>query len=92
MAKRELFSALAQVGIKLSSTLCLAVFEPAEAEFRVEGGRCRFDGVTELPVLTFNSVKLPGRSAYKAATVVGSASAEMRTVLDQTYWLGAGRW
>ncbi len=90
VAHRDLFAALAQTGFRLSSTLCLGVFEPAEPELRVEGGRCRFDGVTEVPVLTYRSVKLPGRSSYKAATVIGSSFSELKTLIDQAYRLEAG--
>jgi hypothetical protein len=83
VAHRELFSALAEVNIRLSSTLCLGVFEPVEPELQVPWGLCRIDGVTEAPVTSFQSLRLPGHSNWKAATVIGTSWSEQKSILDQ---------
>jgi hypothetical protein len=83
IAHRGLFPALAATGLRLSSTLAMGVYEPAEPELKVTGGRCRIDGVTELPVLAYRSPKASRGASYKAATLIGSSWRELKGLLDQ---------
>lgn len=90
MANRELFSALATTGFRMSSTLAIGVFEPSDPELWVTNGRCRITGVTELPVLAYRSPGVPGLPRRKAATLVGSAWCELKETLDQAVRHDAG--
>lgn len=50
---RTVYRAMARAGIDLASNIGLAVMEPAEPELRVWGGQHRFDGVLEVPTLSY---------------------------------------
>lgn len=90
LANRELFSALAATGFRLSSTLAIGVFAPAEPELRVASGRCRISGVTEVPVLSYRSPGVTGRSRDRSATLIGTGWRELKGLLDQAARDAAG--
>jgi hypothetical protein len=90
VAHRALFPALAAAGFRLSSTIGVGIYEPADAMRRCLSGRAQFDGVTELPVLTYSTPRHGYRRADKLATIIGSAFQELRTVLDRAAAVAAG--
>jgi hypothetical protein len=89
MVDRNVYRAMAKVGLRVGSNVARAVFEPAEPELRFNGGMHLVEGVTELPVLTYADLRLGSRVHRKVLTITGSSLAETRCLLDRAHASGA---
>lgn len=89
MVDRNVYRAMAQVGLKVASNIARAVFEPVEPQLRFNAGIHRIEGVVELPVLTYADLRLGARTHRKALTITGSSSAETRCLLNRAHDAGA---
>lgn len=89
MVDRNVYRAMAQVGLKVASNIARAVFEPAEQALRLNAGIHRIEGVVELPVLTYADLHLGARTHRKVLTITGSSLAEARCLLDRAHAGGA---
>lgn len=85
---RSLYRALARTGIPYSSSIALAVFNSGDPALQLYSGQHRFDGVTELPILTFQDFKVGARPHLKSLTIAGTGTHEMRNLLDQAHAAG----
>lgn len=89
MVDRNVYRAMAQVGLKVASNIARAVFEPAESGLRFNAGIHLVEGVVELPVLTYADLRLGSRTHRKVLTITGSGAAETRCLLDRAHAAGA---
>ena len=89
MVDRNVYRAMAQVGLKVASNIARAVFEPDEAALRLNAGIHHIEGIVELPVLTYADLKLGAHTHRKALTITGSSQAEARCLLDRAHAVGA---
>ena len=89
MVDRNVYRAMAQVGLTVASNIARAVFEPAEPQLRFNAGIHRIEGVVELPVLTYADLQLGARTHRKVLTITGSSLAEARCLLDRAQAGGA---
>lgn len=89
MVDRNVYRAMAQVGLKVASNIARAVFDPAEAALRFNAGIHHIEGVVELPVLTYADLQLGARTHRKVLTITGSSLAEARCLLDRAHAGGA---
>jgi peptidoglycan/xylan/chitin deacetylase (PgdA/CDA1 family) len=85
MVDRNVYRAMAQVGLQVASNVSRAVFEPAEEQLRFNAGIRSIEGIVELPVLTYADLRLGGKPRTKALTVTGSSAAEVRSLLDRAH-------
>ena len=89
MVDRNVYRAMAQVGLKVASNIARAVFEPAEPQLRLNAGIHHIEGVVELPVLTYSDMKIGAHTHRKVFTITGSSLAEGRCLLDRAHAGGA---
>ena len=85
MVDRNVYRAMAQVGLQVASNIARAVFEPTEEGLRFNAGIRSIEGVVELPVLTYADLRLGSKPRCKALTVTGSSAAEVRSLLDRAH-------
>jgi peptidoglycan/xylan/chitin deacetylase (PgdA/CDA1 family) len=79
---RTVHRVMAELGLKLSSSVGLAYWRPEEA-LHLYGGTCRVGRVMEVPVLSFG-----GYPGERLLTVTGTGPAEARAVLRRARGLG----
>lgn len=89
-SERNLYPAMAQTGIHLSSSIGLGFNPPEDPVLRLPGGIHLFDGVFEVPVTSYCDWRLGARQHLKVLTIVGSSWPEIRTVLDRAWLEQAG--
>ena len=82
---RRVFEAMAQVGLDVSSNICLAVAPPKEPELALAGGRHEIDGVQELPVTCFVDRGPVGRGRLKPLQITALGAGEMIALLKQLH-------
>ncbi|CAN5731504.1 hypothetical protein BH11PSE8_BH11PSE8_06420 [soil metagenome] len=88
MVDRNVYRAMAQVGLEVASNISRAVFQPEEPALQFNAGIRRIEGVTELPVLTYAGLRLGRRSEQKALTITGSSTAETICLLQLAHAAG----
>lgn len=88
MVDRNVYLAMAQVGLKVASNVARAVFEPAEPALRFNTGIHDVEGVLELPVLTYADLRIGARTHRKVLTITGSSVGEMRCLLERGHAAG----
>ncbi|MBS0446983.1 MAG: polysaccharide deacetylase family protein [Proteobacteria bacterium] len=89
MVDRNVYKAMAEVGLRVASNVARAVFEPAEEALRFNAGVHAIEGIIELPVLTYADLRLGGRTHRKVLTITGSSFAETRALLERAHRAGA---
>ena len=89
MVDRNVYRAMAEVGLRVASNVARAVFEPAEQALRLNAGMHTIEGVLELPVLTYAGLQLGGRTHHKLLTIAGASAAETCWLLDRAQAVGA---
>jgi peptidoglycan/xylan/chitin deacetylase (PgdA/CDA1 family) len=89
MVDRNVYLAMAQVGLKVASNVARAVFEPTEPALRFNTGIHDVEGVVELPVLTYADLEIGARTHRKVLTITGSSVSEMRCLLERAHSAGA---
>ena len=86
---RAVYRAMRRAGLRLASNIGLGVYEPADAELQLSGGRHWFDDILELPVLSFRSPSLTGpRERWRCLTLTGASWPETKLLLTQARELG----
>jgi peptidoglycan/xylan/chitin deacetylase (PgdA/CDA1 family) len=90
MVDRNVYLAMAQLGLKVASNVARAVFEPADPALRFNGGIHRVEGVVELPVLTYADFRIGSHTHRKLLTVTGSSVGEMQCLLERAHSQRAG--
>lgn len=90
MVDRNVYIAMAQVGLKVASNVARAVFEPTEPDLRFNSGIHRVEGVIELPVLTYADLRIGPRTHRKLLTVTGSSASEVQCLLEHAHTQQAG--
>ena len=85
MVDRNVYRAMAQVGLKVASNIACAVFQPTEPELQFNAGIHNIDGITELPVLTYADLQIGAREHRKLLTITGSSLGEARYLLDRAH-------
>ena len=88
MVDRNVYCAMRQVGLKLSSNVARAVFEPEEPALRFNAGVRAIEGVTEIPVLTYAGLRLGSRLERKSLTITGTSVGEARCLLERAHAVG----
>ncbi len=89
-ADRTLYRTLEGHGIHLTSNIGLGIFTPPDRELHLYGGIQQFDGVTEVPVLSYRDLQLGSRDHLKLLTIVGCSWGEIRHLLDSAWRRQAG--
>lgn len=87
---RQLYRALSQCGIPISSSIGLAVSPPAEPELRLTGGRKWIEGVLELPVFTYREINIGPWHRNRPLTIAAASSRETVALLRKASHLEAG--
>lgn len=82
---RAVYRAMARAGLDLASNIGLAVSPPAEPELRVWGGQHLFDGVLEVPALSYLTPALPniGKRNWRLLAITATSRAEIESLLWQ---------
>jgi hypothetical protein len=78
---RNVYTAMKNVGILLSSNVGLAYFYPGEKELHLYGGLACIEDVTEVPVLSYQILKIGNRTQKKLLTITGSSWSEIKNLL-----------
>ena len=78
---RAAYRALKACGIRISSSIGIAIHAPSDAGLWIESGRRRIEGVMEIPVLAYADLTLGDRRHMKNLTVTGCGSREVCAVL-----------
>jgi hypothetical protein len=84
LADRAVYRAMARAGLNLASNIGLGVFEPAEPELRMWGGRHLVDGVLEVPSLSYRTPAL-GRIGSRFWRTL-AITATSRGVMEALLW------
>lgn len=82
---RRVFEAMSDVGLDVSSNICLAVAPPKEPELALAGGRHEIEGVQELPVTCFVDRGPVGRGRLRPLQVTALGGGEMIALLKQMH-------
>lgn len=89
MVDRNVYHAMAQVGLRVASNVARAVFEPQDVALQLNAGIHFIDRIAELPVLTYRDLQLARRARHKLLTITGSSFGETRHLLEQAHAAGA---
>lgn len=81
-ADRALYRAIRAAGLRLASNLGIAVYPPDDPSLQLAGGRHWIEDVLEVPILTYDDVRLGGWRHRKNLTVCGCSFPEMRSLLE----------
>lgn len=83
-------AAMRAVGMRLSSSVGVAIAMPGEPALRLATGRRRFGDVIEAPVTCFADWRLPGRRHLRPLQVSACSAREATCVLDAARRAGIG--
>jgi hypothetical protein len=81
-----LHQAMSACGITLGSNIGLALFRPPDPEFHLASGTRLFDGVLEIPALTYAAKSLPGGSRLRLLAITSTSAREMEALLWAAHW------
>lgn len=73
--------AMAECGIVLGSNIGLGVHQAAEPEYRLASGSRMFDGILEVPALTYSALHLPVGSRCRMMAITATSWREMEALL-----------
>ncbi len=82
------YKALEKAGILLSSSVGMAIFLPEEKKLHIKNSIRTIGACTEIPVLAYSEMKLPGRSGLKNLTITGSGQRELTHITSQAVQKG----
>ena len=85
---RNVYRAMAAVGMKLASNVARGIFDPAEHALRLSGGVHRIEGVVEVPVTSFFSGRSWPMSRCKSLTITGTSERELISIFDTAHAQG----
>ncbi len=83
-----LYRAMARCGIAYSSCVGMTVFDSRDPRYQLYSGMHRRHGVLEMPVLTFQDWRLPGKRHLKTLTIAGTSFEETRLLLERAHAAG----
>lgn len=81
VADRVVYRAMAALGIRVASNICVGVVRMPDPDLQLTCGRHRIDGVVEIPVTTFEDHRLMGRPHLRPLQVTACGWPEMEHVL-----------
>ena len=81
----SVYAAQARVGIPLASNVCVAVAPPQETTLQVCNGRHRFDGVLEIPTLSFDDKRVGSGEHLRPFQINAISASEMVHVMDRVH-------
>lgn len=84
-ASPALLRAARDHGLRIDSSVGVALQRPMDVRLRLAGGRVRVDDVLEVPVLTYQAFGRP-----RLLTVAGASWPEMHALLERAHAAGAG--
>ncbi len=82
---KTFYKACAKNNLFIASNLGIGYVRPQEKDLWIYGGHKTVHGVTELPILTYNSFDLPGLKREKILTITGTSFAVTRQLLYQAH-------
>lgn len=86
---RDTFAACAAAGLHYSSNIAAALLPAnADAELQRYYGFCQLDGVTELPLTSFNSYRLNGSRCQRIMAITACSVTEITGALQQAWQQG----
>ncbi len=80
-ADDNVYRVMQALAIPLSSNIALGVYQPAESALHHDSGRHRIHGVMELPVFSYQDLKLAGKRHKKALQITSCSWPEMKHLL-----------
>lgn len=80
-ADANVFHVMRDLNIPLSSNVAMGVFQPIEPQLHFDSGRHLIDGVMELPVFTYQDMRLGGNPHRKSLQITSCSWPEMRHLL-----------
>lgn len=87
---RNIYIAMKNVGIFLSSNIGSAYFCPSDKELHLFGGLACIEEVTEVPVLSYQLYKIGNKTQNKLLTITGSSWSEIKSLLLSAWQQQAG--
>lgn len=78
---RGAYAVMQRHGLTLGSNIGIGISPPGDASLHFRGGRHRIEEIVELPLLTYQGLRLGARGRSKTLTITGSSEAEMRHLL-----------
>jgi hypothetical protein len=85
MVDRNVYRSMHDVGLKVSSNVARAVFEPEEPALRLNAGVRTIEGIIEIPVLTYAGLRLGSRVELKSLTITGTSVGEAICLLNEAH-------
>jgi peptidoglycan/xylan/chitin deacetylase (PgdA/CDA1 family) len=85
---RNVFKAMARLGLRVSSTICVAHAPPEERALRLHAGAHEIEGVREFPVTCFRDRGPVGRGRLRGLQITACAAWELEHLLDAAHERG----
>jgi hypothetical protein len=83
--KPEVYSAMRQCGLYLASNVCMGIAAPNVGKLQLFGGRHWIGEVLEVPVSTYQDIKVGKFNHYKGLTITGSSWGEIKSILQTAH-------
>ncbi|MEZ5503660.1 MAG: hypothetical protein R3E50_13725 [Halioglobus sp.] len=80
-ADENVYRVMRELGIPMSSNIALGIFQPDEPALCHDSGRHRIHGVMEVPVFSYQDMKIAGKSHKKSLQVTSCSWPEMKRLL-----------
>ncbi len=85
---RDVYKAMRGSGIDMASNIGTAINPPIDQDLQIRSGRKIIEGITEIPVTSYQDIRLAGREHIKGLTITGSSWGEMHSLLRQAQQKG----
>lgn len=85
---KNLYHAMSNSGLNVSSNIGLGITRPDDTDLHLYGGRKKIAGVLEVPVTTYNDLKIGSYQHNKCLTIIGTSFYEMKAILNMAYEKG----
>ncbi|MGH1374024.1 MAG: hypothetical protein ACRBBW_18430 [Cellvibrionaceae bacterium] len=82
------YKVMHDLDIGLSSNIATGIFKPCEKKLQLDSGRHSIEGVTEVPVLTYQDFDLFGKQHQKSLQITSCSWPEMKRILIKARDLG----
>lgn len=81
MINKEVYKAMKNTGIQVSSNIGVGIFKPTETELELYSGHHKINDCDEVPVLTYCDVNVLGKKHFKLLTITGCSWNEIEFLL-----------
>lgn len=82
------YQVMRDLGVGLSSNIATGVFTPTDEKLQLDAGRHLIEGVTEVPVLSYQDFNLFGKRHKKSLQITSCSWPEMKKILSCARSLG----